>query len=327
MRKYLIYALLESDGSEVKYVGLSRSGERRAHEHLQPNIYNKKKTPVYYWIRNRVNQGKKPIVRIIEETTKEELSERERYWIEHYKAQGMNLKNVAPGGYGGDNVVSSKAVIDNFGNRYRNSTEAADILGLPARMVRENAGGRSGLVQNKYSFIYEEDVGKRKHHTAEELRDLREARRIKKKLEKEANKILLPPVKEPRERKAPSSIGKKAIYDQFGNKYESINQAAKKLGITANTITKVLAGSMIQSHGYIFKREQDLTTDFFTYKFVESTRPSSRQIVDDRGNIYNSINHAATTLNASCSCILLNLQGKRKTAAGRIFKYLEGEAK
>jgi len=66
VRKYIIYALLESDESEVKYIGMSHSGERRVYEHLQPNIYNKKKIPVYCWIKNRVNQGKKPILKAVQ---------------------------------------------------------------------------------------------------------------------------------------------------------------------------------------------------------------------------------------------------------------------
>lgn len=51
------------------------------------------------WIRSLLAAGLVPVIRLVEEVG-EEWPERERFWIEHYSAQGCQLTNLAEGGHG-----------------------------------------------------------------------------------------------------------------------------------------------------------------------------------------------------------------------------------
>lgn len=96
-KKTYIYALLDPDTEVVRYVGKSDNPERRLLRHL--GFYEKKETHKTRWLRKLVNEGKRPLLKILEEVSIEEWGDKERYWISMYKE---NLTNTADGGIGGN---------------------------------------------------------------------------------------------------------------------------------------------------------------------------------------------------------------------------------
>jgi predicted GIY-YIG superfamily endonuclease len=82
-----IYTLTDPNTNEVRYVGGSRDVAHRYNNHLFDSTSNKNKVE---WVNELKSQNKKPILRIIEQTTKSTWIEREKYWIAQYN----NLLNM-----------------------------------------------------------------------------------------------------------------------------------------------------------------------------------------------------------------------------------------
>jgi hypothetical protein len=95
MRITFIYALLDPDSRQVRYVGKANNPQARAKDHRRRTVSNTRKAE---WIARLVQNGKQPILSILEEASEENWQERERYWIEHHHSP--HLLNIAPGGAG-----------------------------------------------------------------------------------------------------------------------------------------------------------------------------------------------------------------------------------
>ena len=96
--RFLIYALLNPDTLEVKYIGQSANGIGRYTSHFHPNQL-KLKTPKSDWINGLLVSGKYPAFVVLETCLWDQLNEREMFWIDHY---GTQLVNTAKGGKGGN---------------------------------------------------------------------------------------------------------------------------------------------------------------------------------------------------------------------------------
>lgn len=93
---YRIYALIDPDTQLVRYIGVTT---RYLSSRLAGHIFDSKTesgTHKRYWIKKLLSEDKKPIIKLIEETTKESWEEREKYWISQYD----NLTNTQEGGRG-----------------------------------------------------------------------------------------------------------------------------------------------------------------------------------------------------------------------------------
>lgn len=101
LSKHLIYALLDPRNGEIRYVGKSSSGLQRAQSHGGPKRLAKDDTHKGRWIRVLVEQGLRYQIRVLEETTAEDLARAEVDWIARGRALGWNLTNVTDGGDGG----------------------------------------------------------------------------------------------------------------------------------------------------------------------------------------------------------------------------------
>jgi DNA-binding XRE family transcriptional regulator len=91
MRQYVIYGLYCPFMDEIHYVGKSSSYMTRPMEHLT-NSHSEK---INEWVSHLQLLGYKPNVKILEECEKENLAERELYWINKYKEDNTYLLNFA----------------------------------------------------------------------------------------------------------------------------------------------------------------------------------------------------------------------------------------
>lgn len=92
-----IYILKDPRTLEIRYVGKSVNPEKRFTKHLYYAKSSSRKTYVYAWIKQLLNEGFTPIQEIIEWT--DNWVEREQYWINYYK-NNHPLTNLAEGGKG-----------------------------------------------------------------------------------------------------------------------------------------------------------------------------------------------------------------------------------
>lgn len=104
MPRHLIYALVDSQTQEVRYVGRSSSGLARPKAHMYPCnlIEDSHKTR---WIKKNLGHIE---IKVLEEvTSKDLLDEREIYWI----SQFSNLTNTQAGGKTGPAVYRYDSII------------------------------------------------------------------------------------------------------------------------------------------------------------------------------------------------------------------------
>ena len=100
-----IYALLDPDTGECRYVGQTSVGLKtrlRKHLHSATNKNSKEyHTHKSRWLRKISNSGKSiehVILTSLENQTQEVVDECEMYWIRYFKSTGCNLTNFTLGG-------------------------------------------------------------------------------------------------------------------------------------------------------------------------------------------------------------------------------------
>lgn len=93
-----IYALLDPDTDEVRYIGKTNDLNKRMSGHCRTD--QKSKTHKAKWINKLIASGKTPKMLVIEECTLDTWEEVECRWIAHYRAVNKRLTNIADGGRG-----------------------------------------------------------------------------------------------------------------------------------------------------------------------------------------------------------------------------------
>jgi hypothetical protein len=165
--KYLIYGLLDPRTHELRYVGKSSNGLKRAHSHARAGTLNNKnnRTRCRNWVKSLVNQGLKPRVEILEECPPERAGAFERFWIASVRATGAELLNHADGGEGAPGVEKTPECREklrraNLGNRHslghKHTKEVRERLSqihkgtvLPGCVKQKISAALSGRVQKQ----------------------------------------------------------------------------------------------------------------------------------------------------------------------------------
>jgi predicted GIY-YIG superfamily endonuclease len=93
-----IYALLDPDTEEVRYIGKTNDLNKRMSGHCTVN--RNPKTHKARWINKLIAQGKTPKMLVIEECNEDTWEEAECRWIAHYRTVNNKLTNIADGGRG-----------------------------------------------------------------------------------------------------------------------------------------------------------------------------------------------------------------------------------
>jgi predicted GIY-YIG superfamily endonuclease len=109
-----IYSLTDPNTNVVRYIGKSVNPKRRFNEHIN-NCHKSSNNNKDNWIKKLLFNNQFPILNIIEETTIDKWSDREKYWITMY----TNLTNSTSGGEYGiptDDVIQ-KMRVNNTGDR------------------------------------------------------------------------------------------------------------------------------------------------------------------------------------------------------------------
>jgi hypothetical protein len=94
-----IYALIDPDTNEIRYVGRTKDLSKRYSRHLIESQLPQSKTHKHNWIRKILKNGKKPLIRVLEKVPYEHCIETEQKWIASLKSGGL-LTNSSDGGDG-----------------------------------------------------------------------------------------------------------------------------------------------------------------------------------------------------------------------------------
>jgi GIY-YIG catalytic domain/NUMOD3 motif len=94
---HFIYALCDPDNSDCRYVGVTKSPNRRLTQHCTASVSGCRHC--WAWIIGLKQQGKRPRMEILETIPAgQDWEERERFWIAEFKQRGARLTNLTEGG-------------------------------------------------------------------------------------------------------------------------------------------------------------------------------------------------------------------------------------
>jgi len=85
-----IYALVDPETEQVRYIGKSLHPESRFNAHMHDHTRSQKGD----WIQGLIKRGLVPEMRIVEEVPRDQGEMREIYWMNYYKEQGHSITNV-----------------------------------------------------------------------------------------------------------------------------------------------------------------------------------------------------------------------------------------
>lgn len=223
---HIIYLLKDPVTNEIRYVGKSSKGLTRPKKHLLPCYYNNKRMfhfPIYRWIRKLVKKGHLPIIEIFQTFSDSyHLNQAEIYWISYFKSAGSPLLNSTAGG---DGVV---------GNKW---TEEQ----------------KKRLSEQRKNKIFSDE---HKHNLKKVWQEARKNQNKKQFKSKVSNGIQLwlknnPHIAEKTKLNLVPGSNRKYLIDQYGNKYKSCTEAAKKLGCSFSYVCKRVKEKK-ECLGYVF---------------------------------------------------------------------------
>jgi len=103
--KPIIYALLDPNTNEVRYIGKTVSLSKRLRKHISESK-NDTKSHKKAWINSLIVKDQEPIMKILEKLEDSDSWKlRERYWIKYYKDIGAKLTNMTEGGDGTSGMI------------------------------------------------------------------------------------------------------------------------------------------------------------------------------------------------------------------------------
>ena len=241
---------------------------------------------------------------IIEEVSKGNLNEREKFWIQYYNSIYPNGYNMTPGGTGGCLEEKKKPVYQydlegNFLKEYESASEAGRQAGLDCSSISKACRKKKGCSGN-FQWRYKEDMPNKDNIT-------------KYICEYDHNSI------------------KVKQFDLDGNFiaiYNSISEAARALGIkksSVSSINKVCKGKVNSAYNYQWRYDYD------TKPVGKILKPSSNKkkkvgqytLSDDLIKIYESGREASRQTGVAQASISGVCLGKQKTAGGYHWKYIK----
>ncbi len=95
--KTYIYLLLDPNTKAIRYVGKTKTLNKRYNGHLCEGRKFRRNTHRTAWIRSLLNKGLKPVMQLLD-WEENDGADAEIYWIKHFKDAGCDLVNDTIGG-------------------------------------------------------------------------------------------------------------------------------------------------------------------------------------------------------------------------------------
>lgn len=264
----LIYGLVDPRTAEIRYVGLSRHGLRRAKQHLKPTSlrkdflqHNRHKAA---WIYEVLNAGLRPYIMVIARCeTPEDLPAAERFWIEKLRQAGEPLTNKT---VGGDGVRGFKFTAEQRCVISRRTREGMAIMPAEsrARMHAPRAGSPRAPFSHETRRRMSAAAKKRSPSFAGKTHSESARTTMSEKAcawHTQNDHPMLGKHQSDETKRHLSEVHGTAIIDQDGTRYHSINQASKALGISRPSLTKALVEQRSTKCGRRFEYARTRLTD------------------------------------------------------------------
>lgn len=215
-----IYALMDPDTNAVRYIGKTLTPKIRFAMHL----CEKRGTHKNNWLHQLKTRGARPVMVVIETISNSDdndWQERERYWIEHYRALGEPITNLDSGGNGGKlQAEETKEKLRNANTGKKRSEETRRRISIskqnPSEETREKLRrARLGKPQSEETKRKRAESRIGHKHSPETIEKLKAARRAWAALRPKAPPRVRPKVErkpiseETRERMRQAHLGKK----------------------------------------------------------------------------------------------------------------------
>lgn len=231
---FIIYGLADPRSGELRYVGKSHKGVVRLSGHICPSGL-KARGHRTNWLKSLLALGLKPEIFVIEELPSADgLKEAERHHIAQFRALGCNLTNLTPGGDGEGTPCSPE----------RRAKISAAQLGVP----KPRRSDASYAAQAAKARGRKRDPGAQER-TAAALRGI----------PRPAHVIAAVRAGTARWAADPANLiehsrkhGGRPFVDQHGRRYETIQGAARELGLSAGHICSILKGDRHMTKGFTF---------------------------------------------------------------------------
>lgn len=231
-----IYALLDPRNGHARYVGQTTVALRqRLASHCAPSA-RLPALPTAAWLRDLHSIGLRPEITELEPTPSDQLDAGEQYWIATLRALGCDLTNRTRGGHGLSGFLFSKET--------RAKISAAH-LGISKGPMAESTKLAIGLANR----------GRKRPQaaidaTAAALRGQKRRPEVVAKMSVTSALMWKQPG---HAEKMARAHGGRPFVDQHGNRYETINGAARSLGLHAGHVCNVLKGHRKSTGGYVFR--------------------------------------------------------------------------
>jgi hypothetical protein len=311
-KKYIIYALSDPRTTEIRYIGKSSSGLKRARAHLQPSRIKKTRTKCGNWIKSLIKLNLKPTIEEVEiHQNHDDLIQAEIFYVSYFRSLGFNLTNHTTGGEGTPGHKQSfeqveKRRIAKIGSKHTEETKKKMALAHIGRIYcpcSEETKKKISIAQIGKSVP--QDVRNKisttltgKKQTAATV-----ANRTASMMTNNAKKAL-------------------KIIDQYGTIYNSYKETAIALNMSVGSVRAVVRGVRRACKGYFLKHFDNNTSDLPVSFFVKRCR---RHVIDNNGTLYVNQAEAARSLGYDSSTIGDLIKNKQTSRKGHSFRYVDQE--
>lgn len=235
MLQNIIYGLIDPRTQQLSYVGLSSRGLVRLRDHIKLSQLRNGHTHRDNWLKALRRDGLEPETVVLEEViSRDALNDAEVFWISYMRFIGCDLTNHTRGGGGAFGRKLSKK------SRLKMSRSAKTRFARPEERARlsiaHQGKSQSPEARAKQAAALRGRVRSRAH-----CKNLAAAMRGK---------------------RAPFSArvnmsrarGGGAFVDQYGRRYNLQSEAARAIGVSQASVSRVLRGLQLQTKGYVFTR-------------------------------------------------------------------------
>jgi len=234
-----------------------------------------------------------------------ELHDKERFWIKELNTKAPNGYNMTDGGFTNEAAMEANKIpvkcLSN-GKIYPSGTEAAYDTKVPSYLIGFNCRGR----QDSAGGLFFEFVDSKKRKEAEKERQKRKDRQ--------------------------NPINKEVKNLETGEVYSSINEAARKIGISRNMISLICSGKILNLKGvplaYLDKELRKKTEERVSKKLkVRNARIDRNSVICiTTKEEFPSVSAAARKFNLSHTTVMKQIRGGEIRSSLK-FKFKKGEAK
>ena len=224
-----------------KYIGQTIDFNRRLQQHLRESKKDSCKYPLHKAIK-KYGIENFDIKILHSNLTKEEMDEKEIFYIQEYKTLDRNYGyNISSGGsYGNPYAGKTKEEMKEIANKKSESRKGIIFTEEHKSNISKNSYMK-GITKEEHPFYG-------KHHSEESKEKNRQAHLGKIHTEESKQKI---------KKSCEEKFGRKiAQYDKQGNLiqiWKSVKEASKQLGIDQSGIRKCVSGERKSSGGFIWK--------------------------------------------------------------------------